>query len=41
VFENKVLRSKFGSKGEEEKEAGESYIMRSFIISILHQILLA
>jgi hypothetical protein len=39
VFENKIMRSIFGPKGDEGKEAGESYIIWSFIISALHQIL--
>jgi hypothetical protein len=31
VYENRVLRGVFGTKGEEWQEAGEDCIMRSFI----------
>jgi hypothetical protein len=35
-----VLRRTSGPKKEEKQEAGESDIMRSFIICTLHQILI-
>jgi hypothetical protein len=35
LFENWVLRRIFGPKKKEVREAGENYIMRSFIICIL------
>jgi hypothetical protein len=38
VFENRVLRRIFGSKRDELKEAGENYIMRSFITCTLLQV---
>jgi hypothetical protein len=40
VFENRVLRRIFGPKGEEVTGDGENYIMRSFIICTVNQILL-
>jgi hypothetical protein len=39
VFENRVLRRIFGPKRKEVTD-GEYCIMRSFIICILHQILI-
>jgi hypothetical protein len=38
TFENKLLTIMFGLK-REEQEDGENYVMRSFIIRVLHQIL--
>jgi hypothetical protein len=40
VFENRELRRIFGPKERKQQEAGEKYIMRSFIICTLHQIVL-
>jgi hypothetical protein len=40
VSENRVLRRIFGRRGRKWREAGEDFIMRSFITCTLHQILL-
>jgi hypothetical protein len=40
VFENRVLRRKFGPRGRKWREAGEDCITRSFINCTLHHILL-
>ena len=37
VFENKVLRKKFGPKTDEVKGNGENYLMKSFVIWTLTQ----
>ena len=39
VFENRVLRGIFEPKRDELTGSGENYIMRSFIICTVHQIL--
>jgi hypothetical protein len=38
MFENKLLRRKFGPERDEVREAGENYIMRSFITCTLRQV---
>jgi hypothetical protein len=38
VFGYRVLRRIFGPKGDEVKEVGENYIMRSFITCTLLQV---
>jgi hypothetical protein len=40
VPENKVLRRIFGLKWRKLQEAGEDYIMRSFVTCTVHQMLL-
>jgi hypothetical protein len=40
VFENRELRIIFGTEGEEWREDGENYIMRSILNVALHIILL-
>jgi hypothetical protein len=40
VFENRVLRRKFGPKRDEVKEIGENCIMKSFITCSLYQIMI-
>jgi len=40
VFQNRVLREKFGPKRDEVTGNGENYIMRSFMFCTAHQILL-
>jgi hypothetical protein len=40
VFETRVLRRILDLHGRKQLEAGEDYIMRSFITCMLHQILL-
>ena len=39
VFENRVLRRKFGPKRDGLQESGENYIMRSLMICTPHPIL--
>jgi hypothetical protein len=39
-FENRVLRRMFELRREEYQEVGENFILRSFIIFIVHQTLL-
>jgi len=39
VFENRVLRSKFGSKRDEVTGSGENYILRRLEIYTTHRIL--
>jgi len=39
VFENRVLRRKFGPKRDEVRGSGENYIIRSLMICNPHQIL--
>jgi len=36
MFENRVLRRTFGSKGWKWQETGEHYIIKSFITCTLH-----
>jgi hypothetical protein len=38
VFENWVLREKFGVERDEVKGSGEHYVMRSLVICTAHQI---
>jgi hypothetical protein len=38
VFEKKVLRRTFGSKGDEITGSGANYIVRSFVFNIHYQI---
>jgi len=40
VYENRVRRRIFGQQGRKWREAGEDYVMRSFITCTLHEILL-
>jgi hypothetical protein len=39
MYENRVLRRKFGPKKDKEQGSGENYIMRSLLICTPHQIL--
>jgi len=39
VFENRVLRIKFGSRRDEVRGGGENYVMRSLMICTAHRIL--
>jgi hypothetical protein len=41
VFENRLLRRILNLRGKKWREAGEDFIMRSFMTCTLHQILLA
>jgi hypothetical protein len=36
VFENRVLRKKFGLKRDEQKGGGEDYITRSLVLCTPH-----
>jgi hypothetical protein len=39
VFENRVLRGRFGRKKDEVTVNGENFIMRSFMICTAHSLL--
>jgi hypothetical protein len=39
VFENRVLRGRFGFKRDEVKRSGENYIMRTLMISSPHTVM--